>query len=251
MLDYLYESSREEIKQGYIFRQSYYICLNCGKEFEKGFIYKIDERFADAETAMKVHIDLEHEGVFQFLLNLDKRLTGLSEQQKKLLLLMYEEKSDEEIAKTLELSSSTVRNHRFALREKGKQAHLFSAVMEMAEERLSKKQKQTSTQKGVTMTEERYVITESEKVLKSYFNPDGTLKIIPPKEKKRLIILRKIAELFDETRKYSEKEVNEILIPIYEDHVQIRRNMIEYGFMNRLPDGSAYWIVTEKRKDNE
>jgi len=46
MLDYLYESSREEIKQGYIFRQSYYICLNCGKEFEKGFIYKIDERLS-------------------------------------------------------------------------------------------------------------------------------------------------------------------------------------------------------------
>ncbi len=248
MLDYLYESSREELKQGFIFRQNKYTCLICGKEFEKGYIYKMEEQFADAETAMKVHIDEEHEGAFQFLLNLDKRLTGLSEQQKKLLLLMYEGKTDEEIAKTLELSSSTVRNHRFSLREKEKQARLFSAVMEMAEERLPRKQKLISNNKGVTMTEERYVMTENEKVVKNYFNPDGTLKILPPKEKKRLIILRKIAELFDETRKYSESEVNEILIPIYEDHVQIRRNMIEYGFMDRLPDGSAYWIKPEKRK---
>ncbi|MBP7564039.1 MAG: DUF2087 domain-containing protein [Candidatus Cloacimonetes bacterium] len=123
--------------------------------------------------------------------------------------------------------------------------------MEMAEERLPKKQRLIANNKGVTMTEERHVMTESEKVIRNYFNPDGTLKIIPPKEKKKLIILGRIAELFDVTRKYSESEVNEILIPIYEDHVQIRRNMIEYGFMDRLPDGSAYWIKAEKREINE
>ena len=43
-----------------------------------------------------------------------------------------------------------------------------------------------------------------------------------------------------------QKKLNEIIQPIYEDYVQIRRYLIEYGFMDRKEDGSAYWIKNKK-----
>jgi hypothetical protein len=30
----------------------------------------------------------------------------------------------------------------------------------------------------------------------------------------------------------------------FHDHVTLRRNFVEYGFMERLPDGSKYWVKT-------
>ncbi len=35
-----------------------------------------------------------------------------------------------------------------------------------------------------------------------------------------------------------------ILKPIYHDYVMIRRYLIEYGFLDRHRDGSAYWVKT-------
>ncbi|MFE0442266.1 MULTISPECIES: DUF2087 domain-containing protein [Aerococcus] len=43
-------------------------------------------------------------------------------------------------------------------------------------------------------------------------------------------------------RIYSEKEVNEILKPIYTDFAIIRRSLIDYGFMEHNQDCTEYWI---------
>ncbi|MFR2551837.1 MAG: DUF2087 domain-containing protein [Clostridioides difficile] len=40
-------------------------------------------------------------------------------------------------------------------------------------------------------------------------------------------------EQFERGKKYSEKEVNQILESIYDDFATIRRYLIEYGFMSR------------------
>jgi hypothetical protein len=53
-------------------------------------------------------------------------------------------------------------------------------------------------------------------------------------------VLRKIAQQFKEGRQYSEKEVNRVLMRIYEDHVLLRRYLIEYGFLDRTRDGAIY-----------
>ena len=68
----------------------------------------------------------------------------------------------------------------------------------------------------------------------------------PPKEKRKYILLCMIVHLFDEGKKYSEKEINEILKPVYQDYVMIRRYLVEYQFLNRLSDGSEYWLVANK-----
>ncbi len=69
---------------------------------------------------------------------------------------------------------------------------------------------------------------------------EGAIKVFPSKEKKKIVLLRKISEHFKVGTQYSEKEVNRILERIYEDHVLLRRYLIEYGFLDRTRNGSIY-----------
>ena len=49
--------------------------------------------------------------------------------------------------------------------------------------------------------------------------------------------------------KYSECEVNEILKPIYDDYMTIRRYLIMYGFMERTRDGRQYWLTNWEEEE--
>lgn len=95
--------------------------------------------------------------------------------------------------------------------------------------------------------DDRYLITEDEKqhIIKTFFSTTHplVLKSFSSKEKKKVVILGKIAEQFEYGKKYSEQEVNEILRPIYEDYMTIRRYLIMYGFMERTKDGRQYWLT--------
>ena len=93
------------------------------------------------------------------------------------------------------------------------------------------------------MVDERYVITEKEKenVLKNYIVNNKIIKI-PRAEKKKIIILQYLLLKFQINNRYTEKQVNEILKNMNEDFVSLRRYLIQYGFMNREDDGSAYWV---------
>ena len=96
------------------------------------------------------------------------------------------------------------------------------------------------------MIDERFAITEEEskKVISAYFKegPGGPLSEFPTKEKKKVIVLNHLLSRFDSSRRYTEKEVNEILKPIFYDHFLLRRSMVDYGFMDRIIDGSYYWV---------
>jgi hypothetical protein len=65
----------------------------------------------------------------------------------------------------------------------------------------------------------------------------------PRKQKEKLILLRRIAELFEPVRRYSEVEINAILSPVWYDYVTVRRYLIEYRFLDRKPDGREYWRI--------
>lgn len=92
---------------------------------------------------------------------------------------------------------------------------------------------------------QRYEITQQEeqKILSTVFASMQPLRLktFPPKEKKKVVILRTIAKEFEEGIRYSEVQVNEILKDIYPDYVTLRRYLIEYGYLERTRDGSAYW----------
>ena len=84
------------------------------------------------------------------------------------------------------------------------------------------------------------------KVLKSFLNADGTLKQIPPKGNKLLIILNFIVDAFSFDANYTEKEVNTILRRFHVDTAALRRYLVDEGLMARESDGTRYWRVKEE-----
>lgn len=242
-----WNASLEGLKCGYIEEQNHYICLLCGEKFEKGIIYPEEGRLYDAERYMRIHIEKAHQSVFEYLLNLNKKLTGLTEHQNNLLRLFYLGKSDGEIQKELNIgSASTIRNHRFALKEKERQSKVFLVMMELLKDRDKHAPAFLSIHKTARMVDDRYNVTreENEEILKKYFpkGTDGPLKTFSMKQKCKLVVLREIAKRFQDGRIYNEKEVNGILKAVFEDYVTLRRYLIEYGFLDRKSDGSQYWL---------
>lgn len=67
---------------------------------------------------------------------------------------------------------------------------------------------------------------------------DGQLFQLEPDS---LTALREVAARFERGRMYKEKEVNEILKAFHDDHVTLRRFLIEHGLLDRNRDGSQYW----------
>ena len=61
------------------------------------------------------------------------------------------------------------------------------------------------------------------------------------KQKKKAVILERIAEELEPGRRYTEKEINELLKAIHSDYVFLRRYLIEFGFMDRERNCSFYW----------
>lgn len=249
LADLFWNASIEEITKGYIYdaRAESYICLICGSKYEKGVIYQEDNLFFEAEKYLKRHIEQAHGSVFNYLVNMNKKYTGLTDIQTELIKQFYKGANDKEIVNTFGGgSTATVRNHRFKLKEREKQAKVFLAIMNLLnDDNVAEGDRVINFHKGATMVDERFNITEKEreKVLNTYFDAEsGQLLRFPSKEKKKIVILQHIIKDFETDKNYTEKEVNEIIKQTYSDFVTIRRYFIEYGFMDRIKDGSSYWV---------
>ncbi|MBM7588140.1 hypothetical protein JOC86_004715 [Bacillus pakistanensis] len=245
--DIFWNASLAELKQGYIQEKESYICLLCGEKFEKGIIYPHENIFYEAERYMRIHIENTHQSVFEYLIGLDKKLTGLTDHQNHLLRLFYQGKSDKDVQKETGIgSTSTIRHHRFALKEKERQARIFLAIMELLKEKDEYAPAFISPHKTAKMVDDRYAVTkeEQQEIIKKFLPEglSGRLKKFPPKEKQRLIVLREIIKRFESDVIYTEKEINQLLNEMFDDYVMIRRYLIEYGFLDRKSDGSQYWL---------
>lgn len=84
---------------------------------------------------------------------------------------------------------------------------------------------------------------EREKILNAAFSSRAPLRlrVYPPKLKKKLAVLRLLAEQFEPGRRYRQDEVNALLGAVWPDPVTLRRDLIDLGFLSRESDGSAYW----------
>ena len=79
------------------------------------------------------------------------------------------------------------------------------------------------------------------KVLRAFFDDEGRLESIPAQEKKRLVILRYLAEkTFEPSSRYSEKEVNARLALLHPDVASLRRYLVDHRFMAR--ERGEYWL---------
>ena len=171
-----------------------------------------------AEPAVMKHIKQIHSSNLTQLLYSESKYNTLTQNQRELLAMFYSKISDKDMAKKLNVTEGTIRRQRFTFREKAKQAH-----------------------NNTIYVDDRYLITAEEKqhIIETFFSSTHplVLKSFSPNEKKKVVILGKIAEQFEYGKKYSECEVNKILKPIYDDYMTIRRYLIMYGFMERTRDG--------------
>lgn len=85
--------------------------------------------------------------------------------------------------------------------------------------------------------------------LNGYLDQDGKFDRFPGKKqkKKQAAMLQVLAQKFEYGKKYSEKEVNEILNQFhsFNDPATLRRLMFGNKLLNRTLDGRSYWLMQE------
>lgn len=195
---------------------------------------------------MVEHVAEDHGGTFAALLGLGRSRTGLTEIQSALLEQLHAGNSDSDVAQRLGgRSVSTVRNHRFQLRKRRNEARVFLAIMQLLEEQNERQSESVVFPDTLTVSGEHARISrlEAARLRRKYFAPGEALVLreLPRKEKPKLVLLHTITELFSSERTYDEDQVNAILRPVYEDCDALRRELVDYGFLLRQRDGSAYW----------
>jgi predicted transcriptional regulator len=84
------------------------------------------------------------------------------------------------------------------------------------------------------------------KVLANFTDAQGKIRSFPAQEKKYLVLLRYVVQAFEPGERYSEKQVNEILVRYHADTAMLRRSLIEYRLMAREAGGRAYWRIGEQ-----
>jgi len=238
----------EQLIGGYTSTSQTFECMFCDQSFQKGQIYQLGPDLVDAELAIKNHITAVHGSTFHALLALGKKGTGLSDIQRTLLGHFFVGLSDKEIQPLVGgVSLSTIRNHRFVLREKARQARVFLALMELLESSNRGPDSRFIDIPGSkSADDERFAITMAEfrKIIRANFpeGPDGMMSRFPKKQKHKVAVLIQILKRFDANRRYTQSEVNEILATASEDYTTLRRYMVDYGFLGRTRDGAEYWV---------
>ena len=164
-------------------------------------------------------------------------------------LLANGERSVDELADALKLRAPTVSHHLAKLREVGLvgmradgTTHLYSlngdALRQMSKDILTR-------ERIASLVDDVDGDAWERKVLRQSFEGDS-LKRIPMSRKKRDVILTFLAGRFELGRRYTEKEVNEIIKRHHEDYATLRRELINGGWMER--ENSVYWLVDGERQ---
>lgn len=194
---------------------------------------------------------MKNEGTMEELLTFFKALADAN-RLKIAGLLAQESLSVEQLAEMLDLHPSTVSHHLNRLAK----ANLVSARAEgyysvyqlenKALENMARRLLEEDTLPEVTS--EVDVDAYDRKVLKTFITPEGRLKDFPAQQKKLESVLRYVVRAFEMGKRYSEKEVNEILSQYNQDHARLRRNLVEMRLMARESGGGVYWKVEATRK---
>jgi predicted transcriptional regulator len=160
-------------------------------------------------------------------------------------LLAQQEASVEQLAALLGLGASTVSHHLSRLAKAGLVSaradgyysiyRLETEVLKAMAQRLLKEEELPRLSEPVDLD------SYDRRVLASFTDPDGRIKAFPAQEKKFQVILRHVVKAFEPGMRYSEKEVNEILLRFNDDTASLRRGLVEYKLMGREGGGGAYW----------
>jgi len=162
-------------------------------------------------------------------------------------LLAEKPYSVEELAALLKLKPSTISHHLSRLAEAElvtARAESYYSVYQLDQSVLEAKARSIFTQEELSsVAAEVDADAYDNKVIKDYSKRDGSLKTIPSQRKKLEAILRYIVKAFDIGKRYSEKQVNEILARYHADTATLRRELVGFGLMQREGGGGEYWRV--------
>jgi DNA-binding HxlR family transcriptional regulator len=160
-------------------------------------------------------------------------------------LLAQKPYSVEELAALLDLKASTVSHHLSKLSKVGlvsAKADSYYNVYQLDEKALELKSRSLFSQENLAAS---VVDVDADaydnKVVKDYLRKDGGLKTIPAQRKKLDAVLRHVAKAFKPGKRYSEKQVNEILKNFHADTASLRRELVGSGIMKREGGGGDYW----------
>ncbi len=162
-------------------------------------------------------------------------------------LLAEKSYSVEELAELLKLKPPTVSHHLAKLVEAGlvkSRPESYYSVYQLDQAVLeSKARSMFSQQELSTVASEVDADAYDKKVIKDYSRRDGSLKTLPSQRKKLEAILRYVVKAFAVGKRYSEKQVNEMLARYHEDTATLRRELVGFGLMQREGGGGEYWRV--------
>lgn len=74
------------------------------------------------------------------------------------------------------------------------------------------------------------------------FLVDGRLVQVPMRRKTRAAVLLEFVALFEPGRDYAEREVNDMLRPLHDDVAFWRRELVDYGYLDR--EAGTYRLAT-------
>jgi predicted transcriptional regulator len=162
-------------------------------------------------------------------------------------LLAEKSYSVEELAELLNLKPSTISHHLSRLAEVGlvrSHSESYYNVYQLDQLVLQDKARTMFTQIELSnVAAEVDADAYDKKVIRDYTRRDGSLKTLPSQRKKLEAILRYVVQAFELEKRYSEKQVNEILAHYNEDTATLRRELVGYGLMQREGGGGEYWRV--------
>jgi hypothetical protein len=74
---------------------------------------------------------------------------------------------------------------------------------------------------------------EQAAVLRNFVDAEGRIRELPARAAKRELVLEYVAERFELHREYAEREVNDLLLELYDDYVTLRRYLVDAGLLTR------------------
>ena len=170
-------------------------------------------------------------------------LKALADQSRLRLIgiLANGERSVEELAALLDLRAATVSHHLYLLKELDlvtMRAEGNTHVYRLNGKGLDRINKLLNAPERLAVIEHAEGDVWERKVLRDFFEGDR-LKGIPAYQKKRLVILKWLANQFEWGRTYTEAEVNVLIKQYHPDTAALRRYLVDYRFMQR--DHGIYW----------
>jgi DNA-binding transcriptional ArsR family regulator len=160
-------------------------------------------------------------------------------------LLAQENLTVEQMSEMLKLRPSTVSHHLSKLSEVGlvsARSSSYYNVYQLENEELEAMAKRLLSDNTLpAMASGIDLDAYDQKVVSDYLLPDGKLKTIPSQRKKLEAILRFVVKEFMPGERYSEQEVNQILVKFHQDTASLRRELIVEGLLERSSGGREYW----------